>query len=182
MPSCLGLYVDKRIIKYAKVSKDKKNLKVEAYGVKFYENLEETIETFSFQIPICINISDEQYKYSTLLNLLKPKDLEKAIDTEFEYFCSTNSKNKNTLEYRRLISQNTTNNEDRDKLNIIYVYANKITVVERIQLLDAYKIGLISPIALTLPNLNQFASGENSVYVNIGEEWIFQNVEMKLIK
>jgi Tfp pilus assembly protein PilN len=175
MPSCLGLYVDKRIIKYAKVSKDKKNLKVEAYGVKFYENLEETIEqiikeTFSFQIPICINISDEQYKYSTLLNLLKPKDLEKAIDTEFEYFCSTNSKNKNTLEYRRLISQNTTNNEDRDKLNIIYVYANKITVVERIQLLDAYKIGLISPIALTLPNLNQFASGENSVYVNIEDK------------
>ena len=44
MPSCLGLYVDKRIIKYAKVSKDKKNFKVEAYGVKFYENLEETIE------------------------------------------------------------------------------------------------------------------------------------------
>ncbi len=65
MPSCLGLYVDTRINKYAKVSKDKKNLKVEAYGVKFYENLEETIEqiikeTFSFQIPICINISDEQ--------------------------------------------------------------------------------------------------------------------------
>ena len=48
MPSCLGLYVDKRIIKYAKVSKDKKNLKVEAYGVKFYENLEETIEQIIF--------------------------------------------------------------------------------------------------------------------------------------
>ena len=136
MPSCLGLYVDKRIIKYAKVSKDKKNFKVEAYGVKFYENLEETIEqiikeTYSFQIPICINISDEKYKYSTLLNLLKPKDLEKAIDTEFEYYCSTSSKNKNTLEYRRLINANTLNNEDRDKLNVIYVYANKIRSEER---------------------------------------------------
>ena len=64
--------------------------------MKFYENLEETIEqiikeTYSFQIPISINLQEEQYKYSTLLNLLKPKDLEKAIDTEFEYFCSTNS-------------------------------------------------------------------------------------------
>lgn len=175
MPSCLGLYVNKRIIKYAKVSKDKKNLKVEAYGVKFYENLEETIEqiikeTYSFQIPICINISDEQYKYSTLLNLLKPKDLEKAIDTEFEYYCSTSSKNKNTLEYRRLINPNILNNEDRDKLNVIYVYVNKITAVERIQLLDSYKIGLISPIALTIPNLNQFAAGENSIYVNIEDK------------
>ena len=175
MQSCLGLYVDKGIIKYAKVSKDKKNTKVEAYGVKFYENLEETIEqiikeTYSFQIPISINLQEEQYKYSTLLNLLKPKDLEKAIDTEFEYFCSTNSKNKNTIEYRRLISENNMNSEDRDKLNVIYTYANKISVVERIQLLDKYKIGVISPIALTIPNLNQFGNGENCVIVNIEDK------------
>lgn len=175
MQSCLGLYVDKGIIKYAKVSKDKKSTKVEAYGVKFYENLEDTIEqiikeTYSFQIPISINLQEEQYKYSTLLNLLKPKDLEKAIDTEFEYFCSTNSKNKNTIEYRRLISENNVNSEDRDKLNVIYTYANKISVVERIQLLDKYKIGVISPIALTIPNLNKFANGENSVIVNIEDK------------
>lgn len=175
MQSCLGIYADRGIIKYAKVAKDKKSFKVEAYGVKFYENLEDTVqqiikETYSFQIPVSINLLEEQYKYSSLLNLLKPKDLEKAIDTEFEYFCNTTSKNKSTIEYRRLISENTMSGEDRDKLNIIYVYANKLSVVERIQLLDSYKIGVISPIAVTIPNLNQFSNGENSIIVNIEDK------------
>lgn len=172
MQSCLGLYVDKGLIKYAKVSNDKKEPKVEAYGVKFYDDLEETIqqiikETYSTQIPISINLSDEQYKYSSLLNLLKPKDLEKAIDTEFEYFCSTNSKNKNTIEYRHLISQNNINEEDRDKLNVIYTYVNKASVVERIQLLDTYKVGMVTPIALTIPNLQFPENHENCAIVNI---------------
>lgn len=175
MQSCLGLYVDKGIIKYAKVSKDKKDFKVEAYGVKFYENLEETVEqiikeTYSFKIPISINLSGEQYQYSTLLNLLKPKDLEKAIDTEFEYFCNTNAKNKNTIEYRRLISEKNDDADNRDKLNVIYVYANKLDVVEKIQLLDKYKVGVISPIALSIPNLNQYGIGENCMIVNIENE------------
>ena len=35
MPSCLGLYVETNLIKYAKVTKDKDLIKVEAFGVKF---------------------------------------------------------------------------------------------------------------------------------------------------
>lgn len=175
MQSCLGLYVDKGLIKYAKVSKDKKMPKIEAYGVKFYDNLEETIEqiikeTYSTQIPISINLTDEQYKYSSLLNLLKPKDLEKAIETEFEYFCNTNSKNKNTIEYRRLISQNNTTEEDRDKLNIIYIYTNKTSVLEQIQLLDGYKVGMVAPVSVAISNLKGFTGAENYAIVNIENE------------
>ena len=40
MSTCLGLYIEDNIIKYAKVSKERDNIKVEAFGVKFYENLE----------------------------------------------------------------------------------------------------------------------------------------------
>ena len=171
MQSCLGLYADKGIIKYAKVSKDKKTPKIEAYGVKFYDDLEETIEqivkeTYSTQIPISINLTDEQYKYSNLLNLLKPKDLEKAIDTEFEYYCSTNAKNKNTIEYRRLINENNTSEEDRDKLDIVYVYTNKTSVVERIQVVDKYKVGMVTPVAVAIASLPE-PTGENSIIVNI---------------
>ena len=39
MPSCLGLYVETNLIKYAKVTKDKDTLKVEAFGVKFYDKI-----------------------------------------------------------------------------------------------------------------------------------------------
>ena len=44
MSSCLGLYINENIIKYAKVSKDKDNIKVESFGVNFYEKLEEGIK------------------------------------------------------------------------------------------------------------------------------------------
>ena len=64
MPSCLGLYVESNIIKYAKVSKDRDIVKVESFGIKFYDNLGSAIkqiisETYSFKIPVSINLADE---------------------------------------------------------------------------------------------------------------------------
>ena len=53
MSSCLGLFVQNNLIKYAKISKENDNIKVENYGIKFYEqNIEKTVkqivdETFS---------------------------------------------------------------------------------------------------------------------------------------
>ena len=59
MPSCLGLYIEDNLIKYAKVSKNSDELKVEAFGVKFYDKLGTAIkqiveETYSFKLPISI--------------------------------------------------------------------------------------------------------------------------------
>ena len=63
MATCLGIYIDNNIIKYAKVTKKKEDLKIDAYGIKFYSDLKEAIkqvvsETFSFKIPISVNLSD----------------------------------------------------------------------------------------------------------------------------
>ena len=60
MTSCLGLYVESNVIKYAKISKDRDNLKVESFGLKFYDKLGDAIkqiisETYSFKVPISIN-------------------------------------------------------------------------------------------------------------------------------
>ena len=93
MANCLGLYVESNIIKYAKVSKDHDKLKVETFGVKFYDNLEKAInqiidETFSYKTPISINLSEEIYNYFDMFALLSNKDLSKAIKTEFEMYCS----------------------------------------------------------------------------------------------
>ena len=68
MSSCLGLYIEKNLIKYAKVSKEKDMIKVDAFGVKFYENIGEAIsqiisETYSYHTPISINLSEEIYSY-----------------------------------------------------------------------------------------------------------------------
>ena len=40
MESCLGMLTESNLIKYAKVSKDHDNFTVDAYGVKFFDNLE----------------------------------------------------------------------------------------------------------------------------------------------
>ena len=173
MQGCLGIYVQKNLIKYAKVSKDRSNLKIEAYGVKFYDgDIEKTIEqivkeTYSFQLPISINIGDEKYTYSNVFALLKAQDLEKAMDTEFEFFCNNNNLNKNALEYRKISSPST---EDRDKLRVVYSYVDKSSVVQTLQLLDKFKIHNVSPIAITIPNLNEALVQEDCLIVNLEEE------------
>lgn len=173
MQGCLGIYVQKNLIKYAKVSKERSNFKVEAYGVKFYDgDIEKTIEqivkeTYSFQLPISINIGDEKYTYSNVFALLKAQDLEKAMDTEFEFFCNNNNLNKNTLEYRKISSPST---EDRDKLRVVYSYVDKSSVVQTLQLLDKFKIQNVSPIAITIPNLNKALVQEDCLIVNLEEE------------
>lgn len=86
MSSCLGLYIENNIIKYAKVSKERDNIKVEAFGIKFYENLGEAIEqvieeTDSQKTPISVNMSDEMFNYFDMYALLSKNDLQKAIKT-----------------------------------------------------------------------------------------------------
>lgn len=44
MLSCLGIFVDKNLIKYAKVKKSKDNYKVEAFNVEVFDDLEKTLE------------------------------------------------------------------------------------------------------------------------------------------
>ena len=170
MSSCLGIYIQNNLIKYAKVSKERNNVKVDAYGVKFYdadvENVIEQIvkETFSYQIPISVNITNEKYTYSTVFALLKQQDIEKAINTEFEFFCNNNNKNKNTIEYRALQMPNM---EDKDKLRVLYAYTEKTNIVEKIQQFDKYKVQNISPIAMIIPNLDRTIEQEKCIVINI---------------
>ena len=44
MSTCLGLYIEENLIKYAKVSKEREQIKVESFGMKFYDNLDQTIK------------------------------------------------------------------------------------------------------------------------------------------
>ena len=169
MSTCLGLYIEDNIIKYAKVSKERDNIKVEAFGVKFYENLEKTIdqiveETYSYKVPISINLSEELYNYFDMFALLSKKDLAKAIETEFELFCSDKGYNPNVFETRYAM---TVNPDDKEKLRVIHIAANKIDLNKRIQPLNKYKTGSVVPISMSIPNLLATKKGENCLIVNM---------------
>ena len=169
MANCLGLYVGSNIIKYAKVSKDHEKIKVDSFGVKFYDNLEKAInqiieETYSYKIPISINLSEEIYNYFDMFSLLSNKDLARAIKTEFEMYCSDQGYNPNVFETRYVISKNP---EDKEKLKVIHIAANKIELTKKMQVLEKSKLSNIVPVSMSITNLIETKPKENCLIVNI---------------
>ena len=169
MASCLGLYIDNNIIKYAKVSKEKDNLKVESFGVNFYEKLEDGIkqvieETYSYKVPITVNLAEENYEYFDMYSLLNKNDLPKAIKTEFEAYCGDKGYNPNVFETRYALVDNL---EDKEKIRVIHVSNNKIDLNKRFQQIQGYKLSGAFPIGMSIPNLNKFQPKENALIVNI---------------
>lgn len=169
MSSCLGLYIEEHLIKYAKVSKEKDVIKVESFGVKFYDKINEAIsqiikETYSQKTPISINISEEMYNNFDMFALLTKSDLQKAIKTEFESYCTEKDYNPNAFEARYAITENT---EDKQKIKIIHIAENKIELNKRIQEIEGYRLVNASPISMSIPNLIKAEEHNNCIIVNI---------------
>lgn len=172
MPSYLGLYIEDNLIKYAKVSKEKENIKIDSFGVKFYSNMSQAIkqiveETYSYKTPISVNLTEETYQYFNLFALLNKKDLEKAIKLEFESYCSEKGYNPNSLETRYAIINNT---EDKEKLKVINISDNKIELNKVQQRLDGYKLSMIAPVSMSIPNIINLQPKENALIVNIEDK------------
>lgn len=172
MSSCLGLYIEEHLIKYAKVSKVHEDLKVETFGVMFYENISNAInqiieETYSQKTPISLNLSGEKYNYFDMFSLLTKKDLEKAIQTEFDTYCSEKGYNSNVFETRYAIADHQL---DKDKIKVILISESKIGINRRIQQMEKYKLTNIIPVPMSIPNLIEPEKDENYVIVNIEEK------------
>ena len=172
MSSCLGLYIENNVIKYAKVTKERENLRIESFGIKFYEKVGEAIkqvvsETYSYNIPISVNLSEEMYNYFYMFSLLNKSDLKKAIDTEFESYCYDKKLNKNAYETRYALS-----NEigDRDKIKVIHVSTNKTTINKIMQTMGEYKVSTITPIGTSIANIGSIKPKENIIIINMEEE------------
>lgn len=171
MSSCLGLYIETNLIKYAKINKDHNITKVEAFGVKFYDKLGDAIkqiveETYSFKIPISVNLSNEAYNYYYMFSLLNKKDMGRAIQTEFESYCFDKGINDKSFETRYALVNSI---EDKEKIKVIFVSENKAELTTRLQDLNEYKVSTISPLPLALPNLVNFVPKQNIAIVNIEE-------------
>ncbi len=173
MASCLGLYIEGNLIKYAKVSKEKDTKKVEAFGIKFCERLEEGVkqiidETYSYKIPVCINLSEENYQYFSMFALLSQKDLDKAIKTEFNTFCADKGYNPNVFETRYAVVNE---RENEERLKVIFVAENKIELNKQVQLLQNYRLSGAYPLPIAITTLlNKDKSKKNCLIVNIEEK------------
>ena len=172
MASCLGLYIEDNIIKYAKVSKDNDTIKIDSFGLKFYDKINEAIEqvikeTFSYKIPISINSSNENYNFFHVFNLLNKKDIQSYVKTEFESICYEKDINADVFSTRYVLVNDM---DDKEKIKAIHIAVNKGEIARRTGFLDRYKLKSISPVALNISNLlevDKNSSTENIAIVNI---------------
>lgn len=172
MASCLGLYIEPNLIKYAKVSKDRDILKIDSFGIKFYDKLGDAIkqiisDTISFKTPISINLSEETYRFFYMFSLLNKNDLRKAISTEFESICAEKNINKNGFETRYALSNSI---EDKEKVKVIHVSSNKNAINTREQALGEYHASTISPIGVSIANVANLKEKENVIIINMEEK------------
>ena len=172
MSSCLGLFIETNLIKYAKVTKERETLKIESFGIKFYERLGDAIsqvvsETFSYNIPISIKLSDEMYNYFYMFSLLNKNDLKKAIATEFESYCYDKKLNKNAYETRYALSNDL---DVKDKIKVIHVSTNKSSIAKLNQTMAEYKVSTITPMGTAIANILSVKPKENVIIVNIEEK------------
>lgn len=172
MSSCLGIYVDKNLIKYAKIKRNKDIFKVEAFNVETFEDLEEAlkkviVETNSYKTPISINISNELYNYFDVFSVLEKKDITKSLDIEFEMLCNEKGYDKSLLESRYILMDN---KEDYEKYKALYISANKKEIDKKIALLSDYKLVSMTPVSTSITNLIEIKENENIAIINIENE------------
>ena len=172
MTTCLGLYIEPNIIKYAKISKEREILRVESFGIKFYDKLGEAInqiinDTYSFKIPISINLSEETYQYFYMFSLLNKNDLKKAISTEFESICTEKGINKNGFETRYALVNDL---DDKEKIKVIHIAANKNTLNTIQQPFVEYRVSTIAPMSIAISNIANLKPKENILVINMEEQ------------
>lgn len=171
MASCLGISTESNLIKYAKVSKERDEYKIDSFGVKFFDNIEEAVkqiivETQSEEIPINMNLTDEIYNKFEVFNGLKKKDIESILSSELELLCEDKGENFKTLTSKYILSSTPLNKE---KTTALYVSANKADIAGKLQKFKEHKINNLIPIPIALFNLVS-SKKENTAIINIDDK------------
>lgn len=167
--SSLGIYIDDGLIKYAKLRRDKDEVKVEAFNVVFYENLEREVnkiisETGSSKVPICLNLSNEVYNYFEVISLMQQKDRAQSIKLDFETLCAEKGMQASDFEARSLLTES---NVNPDKLIALHVSVEKNEISKLANTFTGKKIESIRPITTSIINLLESSDKENVVIVNL---------------
>lgn len=172
MPSCLGFYTDKNMIKYAKVSRDKTSnmYMLDSYGVKFYDNIMTTIDEIAQEVgmeqcTVSLTMINEGYHPVDIFSGLKVKDRDDLIKSEFDEYCSENSLISSAMELRYQLVQNTGN---IDKYVAICTFVSKAELANTKTNFEGFRISSMAPVGLSIGNLfNNKGIDEEAAVINI---------------
>lgn len=99
MASCLGIYFDDNIVKYAKLNKNNAgSIEIKDYGIRFVRTtIKETIEKIindtnsTKDVPIVFNAPKVEYNNFQVFKQISPNDLINIVKLEFEDWCEKKS-------------------------------------------------------------------------------------------
>lgn len=183
MQNCLGMYLENNLIKYAKVSKDKEILKVETFGLEFFDDIGKAIykiieETNSYNTSISINLANEKYLYYDVFALLSKEDIKKTIQTEFESYCEEKKYNSKAFETRYALTKNI---EEKDKIKAIQVIINKIDLEKQKGYFEKNNLTGILPIGTSIASIVKAGKDENILIANMEDKTTITSVYDKQI-
>lgn len=174
MASSLGIFIEKDIIKYAKLNQEKDSIKVESFSVEFYEkgNVGTAVkkiltETNGAKCSVNVNVSSELYNYFETFSMLSKKDMKDSIDIEFDLLCGEKGYNRKSLDTRYIL---TTSKENADKYKVIHIAVNKNDVNKRVKEFAPVKLASMTPISTSITNLIDGDEIDNAIIVNIENE------------
>ena len=189
MPSCLGIYTDRNIIKYAKMTstndKVSSQYSLDAYGLKFYDNIQTTVEEIVKELecesePISLTLSNENYYVTQVFSSLKKKDMLDLVKAEYSQ--KKGGTSDAVSDYRLKLAKN---NTDLEKTLAMLVISSKGELANIGTNYASYRIGSVSPLPVSIKNLfdNQGVDEECAV-INIEDKTtitLFHRNEIQLL-
>lgn len=171
MASALGIFIDRNIIKYAKLNGTKDKLKVESYGMKYGENHKELLkqiieETNSSKNNIVINAAEIHYEETSIFSMLKKKDYDKAVEVAYEEIIDKQKLRPELLEYGYILSKNPA---DSEKLHVLLGIQEKGAMETRANLFGQ-NVMLYSQMPIGISISNIYESPLPALIVNIEED------------
>ena len=102
-----------------------------------------------------------------MFTLLNKNDLKKAIQTEYEAFCSDKNINKNAVETRYVLVNTI---DDKEKVKVIHMAVDKASIANQEQPFSDYRVSTIAPISISISNIANLKQKENLLIVNMENE------------
>ena len=171
MASALGIFIDRNIIKYAKLNGTKDKLKVESYGMKYGENHKELLkqiieETNSSKNNVVINAAEIHYEETSIFSMLKKKDYDKAVEVAYEEIVDKQKLRPELLEYGYILSKNPA---DSEKLHVLLGIQEKGAMETRANLFEQ-NVMLYSQMPIGISISNIYENPLPALIVNIEED------------
>lgn len=186
MPSCLGICIEKNLIKYAKLTREKNSqvTEIDSFGIKFYDSLADTVneivdETQSASTPICVGLNTEDYTAVNVFSGLNARDIKSLVNSEFQSICKEKEINPAALDMRFKLVKNT---GMQDTYKAICIAANNTELSNLGKVFENYKLSGI--LAMGLSPTELFRNGgtiEKVAVVNIEDDTkitVFSNGEI----